>query len=83
MSGDDFERMHDWSVLDTENMQAWMNRLGLVWKIGKAELNQQNRNSGNVNESEKRRIQFVISGGDSAKPFELLETAFNQMLFFV
>ena len=57
--------------------------LGLVWKIAKAELNQQNRNGGNVNESEKRRIQFVISGGDPAKPFELLEEAFNQMTLFI
>ena len=57
--------------------------LGLVWKIAKAELNQQNRNGGNVNESEKRRIQFIISGGDPAKPFEFLEETFNQMPFFV
>lgn len=27
MSDDDLERMHDGSVLDTENMQAWINRL--------------------------------------------------------
>lgn len=27
MSNDGLERMHGWSVLDTENMQAWMNRL--------------------------------------------------------
>ena len=27
MSDDDLGCMHDWSVLSTENMQAWMNRL--------------------------------------------------------
>lgn len=27
MSDDDLGCMHDWGVLDTENMQAWMNRL--------------------------------------------------------
>ena len=30
--------------------------------MAKAELNQQNNDSSNVNEDEKRRIQFVISG---------------------
>ena len=57
--------------------------LGLVLKIGMTELNQQNSDSGNVNASEKRRIQFVISGGDPTKPFELLEEAFNQMALFI
>ena len=52
-------------------------------KIGKAELNQQNSNRGNINEGGKRSSQFVISGGDSAKPFELLEEIFNQIPFFV
>ena len=66
-----------------KNIKIFILLLGLVWKIVKAELNQQNSDSGNVNESEKRRIQFVISGGDSAKPFELLEEAFNQMTLFI
>ncbi len=36
-----------------------------------------------INEGEKRRIQFVISGGDPTKPFKLLEEAFNQMALFI
>ena len=47
------------------------------------ELNQQNSDRGKVNESEKRDIQFVISGGDPAKPLELLEKTLNQMTLFI
>ena len=46
-------------------------------------LNQQNSDSGQVNKGEKRSNQLDISGGDSAKPFELLEEALNQMALFI
>jgi hypothetical protein len=52
-------------------------------KIGKDELNQQNSDRGQVHKGEKRRIQLVIPGGDSAKPFEFLEEALNQMALFI
>ncbi len=44
-------------------------------------LSQQGSDRGKVNESEKRRIQFVIFGGDPAKPFELFSQALNPMVF--
>ena len=46
-------------------------------------LNQQNEDRGQVNKGEERSVQLVISGGNSAKPFEFLEEAFNQMAFFI
>ena len=46
-------------------------------------LKQQNSNRGQVDESKKRNIQLVISGGNSTKPFELLEEALDQMAFFI
>jgi hypothetical protein len=42
-------------------------------------INQQNSDSGQVNKGEKRSNQLVIPGGESAKPFELLEEALNPM----
>ena len=56
---------------------------GLVRKNKKAVLNQQNSDGSQVNKGEKRSIQLVISGGNSAKLFELLEEALNQMAFFI
>ena len=42
-------------------------------------LFQQNDNSSNVDESQERSVEFVIARKYPAKPFELLEEAFNQM----
>ncbi|MEY8403979.1 hypothetical protein AALA54_11695 [Oscillospiraceae bacterium 44-34] len=56
---------------------------GLVRKIKKAVLNQQNSDGSQVNKGEKRSVQLVISGGNSAKPFELLEEALKQMALFI
>ena len=46
-------------------------------------LFQQNGNSGDIDERQKRSIKFVIACKYPAKPFELLKEAFNQMAFFV
>ena len=56
---------------------------GLVRKNKKAVLNQQNSDGSQVNKGEKRSVQLVISGGNSAKPFELLEEALKQMALFI
>ena len=42
-------------------------------------LFQQNDNSSNVDKRQERSIKFVIARKYPAKPFELLEEAFNQM----
>ena len=78
-----YRAVFSWNKGVTPCLKKFLRMLVPVWKIGKVELNQQNSDSGNVNEGEKRSIQFVISGGDSAKPFELLEETFSQMPFFV
>ena len=46
-------------------------------------LSQQNGNSGNVDESQERGVEFVIASEHPAKPLELLKEAFNQVPFFV
>ena len=46
-------------------------------------INQQNSDSSQVNKGEKRSNQLVIPGGESAKLFELLEEALNQMALFI
>ena len=58
-------------------------RLGLVWKTEQIVLNQQNRDRSQINKGKKRSIQFVISGGNPAKPFDFLKETLNQMAFFV
>ena len=46
-------------------------------------LFQQNDNSSNVNEGQEGSVVFVIASKYPAKPFELLEKAFNQMALLV
>ena len=46
-------------------------------------LFQQNGDSGNVDEGQKRSVEFVIASKHSAKPLEFLKEAFNQVPFFV
>ena len=46
-------------------------------------LNQQNRDSGKVNEGKKRVVGLVIAGGDTAEPLDFLKKAFDQVALFV
>ena len=46
-------------------------------------LNQQDSNSGKVDEGEKRDIQFVVSGSNSPKPLDFLKETLNQMPLLV
>ena len=46
-------------------------------------LNQQDSNSGKVDEGQKRDIQLVISGGNSTKPLDFLKETLDQMSFLV
>ena len=52
-------------------------------KKEEAVLNQNNSNSGQVNEGKKRRIQLVVPGGNMTNLFKLLEEALNQMALFI
>jgi len=40
-------------------------------------------NGSEINESEERGIKVVVSGSDSAEPFDFLEETFNQVAFLV
>lgn len=51
--------------------------------ISEAVLNQNNSNSGQVNEGKKRRIQLVVPGGNMTNLFKLLEEALNHMALFI
>jgi len=52
-------------------------------KKEEAVLNQNNSNSGQVNEGKKRRIQLVVPGGNMTNLFKLLEEALNHMALFI
>ena len=43
-------------------------------------LNQQNSDRSQINKGKKRSIQFVISGGNPAKPFDFLKETLNENL---
>ena len=46
-------------------------------------LFQQNDNSSNVDKGQEGSVKFVIARKNPAKPFELLEEAFNQVTLLV